>query len=186
MRNVLLVTRNFAPTSHVSVERATKLAKYLPEFGWRPTVLTGTRSVAGLPSDPQLLEQVAGVEIIRTRAPEFSMFYETRAKGGGGSPGQRGTRRRGKLHPKAWLVPDSQLLWYPFAVRAAMRRAGTARWDAVIATSFPRRRSSSRTGSRPGWGFRTCPISAIRGPTSPMPRAGRRRWPNSSAGSRRG
>ena len=52
MREVLLVTRNFAPASHVSVERAIKLAKYLPEFGWRPTVLTGTRANPGLPEDP--------------------------------------------------------------------------------------------------------------------------------------
>lgn len=136
MRSVLLVTRNFAPTSHVSVERATKLAKYLPQFGWRPTVLTGSPATVGLPEDPELLHQVAGVEVIRARAPEFSMFY-SHAKADGAPLAQRGTPRRGILHPKAWLVPDSQLLWYPFAVRAAMRRARTARWDAVVATSFP-------------------------------------------------
>ena len=118
MGNVLLVTRNFAPTSHVSVERATKLAKYLPEFGWRPTVLTGARATVGLPEDPELLDQVPGVEVIRARAPEFSLFYGGLARGPGGKPTGRGAPRRGALHPKSWLVPDSQLLWYPFAVRA--------------------------------------------------------------------
>jgi glycosyltransferase involved in cell wall biosynthesis len=34
-------------------------------------------------------------------------------------------------------VPDSQVLWYPFAVRASLRAAPAARWDAVVATSFP-------------------------------------------------
>jgi glycosyltransferase involved in cell wall biosynthesis len=136
MRHVLLVTRNFAPTSHVSVERATKLAKYLPDFGWCPTVLTGARATVGLPQDPQLLDQVAGIEVIRARAPEFSMFY-SHSKGDGAQLALRRTQRRGILHPKAWLIPDSQLLWYPFAVRAAMRRAGTTRWDAVVATSLP-------------------------------------------------
>lgn len=136
MRNVLLVTRNFAPTSHVSVERATKLAKYLPEFGWCPTVLTGAKPTVGLPEDPELLDQVAGVEVIRARAPEFSMFY-SHARGKRTTQAQRGTPRRGILHPKAWLVPDSQVLWYPFAVRAATRRVRTIRWDAVMATSFP-------------------------------------------------
>jgi glycosyltransferase involved in cell wall biosynthesis len=29
------------------------------------------------------------------------------------------------------------VLWYPFAVRAALRAAPTAEWDAVVATSFP-------------------------------------------------
>jgi len=136
MRDFLLITRNFAPTNHVSVERATKLAKYLPEFGWRPTVLTGARATAGLPEDPELLDQVAGVEVVRAQAPEFSMFY-SHAKGDGATRARRGTPKRGILHPKAWLVPDSQFLWYPFAVRAAMRRARDARWCAVVATSYP-------------------------------------------------
>ncbi|HET8834960.1 MAG TPA: glycosyltransferase [Gemmatimonadales bacterium] len=138
MRNVLLVARNFAPTSHVSVERAIKLAKYLPEFGWRPTVLTGDPPTAGLPSDPQLLEQVRGIDILKARAPEFSLFYRRpdagRAKG---RSGLRSAPQRGPWHPKAWLVPDSQLLWYPFAVRASLGAAPAARWDAVVATSFP-------------------------------------------------
>lgn len=68
-RNVLLIARNFAPVSHVSAERAIKLAKYLPRFGWRPTVLTGARPTAGLAEDPALLDQVSSVPVIRTRAP---------------------------------------------------------------------------------------------------------------------
>ncbi|MBA2458058.1 MAG: glycosyltransferase [Gemmatimonadales bacterium] len=137
MRNVLIVARNFAPASHVSVERATKLAKYLPQFGWRPTVLTGQKATVGLAEDPDLLAQVAGIEIIRTRAPEFSMFYGGLGKGSRSPLKRRGVPRRGVLHPKAWLVPDSQVLWYPFAVRAAMRRARSERWHAVVAMSFP-------------------------------------------------
>jgi hypothetical protein len=136
VRRLLLVTRNFAPTSHVSVERAIKLVKYLPEFGWRPTVLTSRTAGAGLPSDARLLEQVGDVEIVRSRAPEFSLFY-ARPERRNDAAGQRGNSRRGKLHPKAWLVPDSQLLWYPFAVRAAMQRARQERWDVVLATTFP-------------------------------------------------
>ena len=142
MRDVLIVTRNFPPASHVSVERAMKLAKYLPEFGWRPTVLTGARATVGLPEDPGLAAQVAGIEVIRARAPEFSLFYGGRATRGGAKAGEppvarHGAPRRGKLHPKAWLVPDSQVLWYPFAVRAALRRARAGRWDVIVATSFP-------------------------------------------------
>ena len=142
MPDVLIVTRNFPPASHVSVERAMKLAKYLPEFGWRPTVLTGARASVGLPEDPELAAQVADIEVIRSRAPEFSLFYGGRTTHGGAKAGERpatrhGAPRRGKLHPKAWLVPDSQVLWYPFAVRAALRRARAGRWDVIVATSFP-------------------------------------------------
>ena len=136
MPNVLLIARNFAPVSHVSAERATKLAKYLPRFGWHPTVLTGARPTAGLAENPALLDQVAAVEIIRTRAPEFSAFYASRSRGKGESS-YRGAPKRGIWHPKSWLVPDSQVLWYPFAVAAALRAAREHRWEAVVATSFP-------------------------------------------------
>jgi hypothetical protein len=136
MRKVLLISRSFPPTSHVSVERAAKLAKYLPEFGWRPTVLTGRRGPAGLPEDPGLLDQLAGIDVIRTRAPEFSLFYRSGRRREGSGP-VRSAPRRGAWHPKAWLVPDSQLLWFPFAVRAALRKARIAGWDAVVATTFP-------------------------------------------------
>jgi hypothetical protein len=142
MPDVLIVTRNFPPASHVSAERAMKLAKYLPEFGWRPTVLTGARATVGLPEDPGLAAQVAGIEVIRSRAPEFSLFYGGRATHGGARAGEipvarHGAARRGKLHPKAWLVPDSQVLWYPFAVRAGLRGTHAGRWDVIVATSFP-------------------------------------------------
>jgi glycosyltransferase involved in cell wall biosynthesis len=142
MPEVLIVTHNFPPASHVSVERAMKLAKYLPEFGWRPTVLTGARATVGLPEDSGLAAQVAGIEVIRSRAPEFSLFYGGRATRGGATAGEppvarHGAPRRGKLHPKAWLIPDSQVLWYPFAVRAALGRAHAGRWDVIVATSFP-------------------------------------------------
>ena len=140
MPDVLIITRNFPPASHVSVERAMKLAKYLPEFGWHPTVLTGARATVGLPEDPALAAQVAGIEVVRSRAPEFSLLYGRGPARVGGKAGQMarpGAPRRGKLHPKAWLVPDSQILWYPFAVRAGLRRARAGRWDVIVATSFP-------------------------------------------------
>ena len=142
MPDVLLVTRNFPPASHVSVERAMKLAKYLPEFGWRPTVLTGERATDGLPEDPDLATQVTGIEVIRARAPEFSLFYGgasggRRVAGAAQAAARQSGQQRGKFHPKAWLVPDSQVLWYPFAVRAGLRRARAGQWDAIVATSFP-------------------------------------------------
>jgi glycosyltransferase involved in cell wall biosynthesis len=138
MRSVLLVTRNFAPTSHVSVERAIKLVKYLPEFGWRPTVLTGATPTDGLPSDPHLVAQVSGIDIIRARAPEFSLFYRSRrVRRSGAAPAIRSAPKRGKLHPKAWLVPDSQVMWWPFAVRAALEHRAAPGWDAVVGMCSP-------------------------------------------------
>ena len=137
MPDVLIIARNFAPVSHVSAERATKLAKYLPRFGWRPTVLTGAHPTSGLAEDPTLLDQVSSVTRIRTRAPEFSRFYASRSGGKKEESSYRGAPKRGIWHPKSWLVPDSQILWYPFAVAAALRSSRKTRWDAIVATTFP-------------------------------------------------
>lgn len=40
MKKVLIITTHFAPDRHVGAKRPTKFAKYLPEFGWQPVVLT--------------------------------------------------------------------------------------------------------------------------------------------------
>jgi glycosyltransferase involved in cell wall biosynthesis len=183
MRNVLLVTRNFAPTSHVSVERAIKLARYLPDFGWRPTVLAGDPPSAGLPSDPQLLEQVSGIEVLKARAPELSLFYRrTRPSGAAGRSALRSAPRRGPWHPKAWAVPDSQLLWYPFAVRAALRAARSADWDAVVATAFPPtalligRTVAARLGIPYVADFRDAWTGYHHAPRRPAPLARYERW----------
>jgi glycosyltransferase involved in cell wall biosynthesis len=40
MKTLLLVSYNFPPVGGKAVQRASKLAKYLPQFGWRPVVFT--------------------------------------------------------------------------------------------------------------------------------------------------
>lgn len=40
MKKVLIITTHFAPDRHVGAKRPTKFAKFLPEFGWQPVILT--------------------------------------------------------------------------------------------------------------------------------------------------
>ncbi|OGW48169.1 MAG: hypothetical protein A2Y66_02370 [Nitrospirae bacterium RBG_13_41_22] len=40
MKKVLIITTHFAPDRHVGAKRSTKFAKFLPECGWQPVVLT--------------------------------------------------------------------------------------------------------------------------------------------------
>ena len=42
MRNVLSIAYRFPPCGGSGVQRPAKFAKYLPEFGYQPLVLTGT------------------------------------------------------------------------------------------------------------------------------------------------
>jgi len=143
MKKILLVSRNFPPTGGVGVERVTKYAKYLPQFGWQPTVLTATRGLAGMHDDAYLTKDINDVEVIRCFAPDlFSMYDWCRSRFRSDRHSEAGFVRRsyvkrGPWHPKSWLVPDSQILWYPLAVRRVMRASRQQRWDVVYGTSAP-------------------------------------------------
>ena len=52
-RRVLMIAHAFPPTGGPGVQRPAKFAKYLPQFGWLPTVWTADQ-VDGLPRDPTL------------------------------------------------------------------------------------------------------------------------------------
>ena len=74
LRNVLMLTYDFAPcrTPGAAV-RTVKFVRYLPEFGWRPTVLCrADRPDAGVPSD--------GVVAVPTPFPE-RLSYQAAAWG---------------------------------------------------------------------------------------------------------
>ena len=40
MKNILVVTYYWPPSGGPGVQRVLKFCKYLPEFGWRPIILT--------------------------------------------------------------------------------------------------------------------------------------------------
>jgi glycosyltransferase involved in cell wall biosynthesis len=81
-RSVLIVTPFFAPQNHAAVFRTYKLAKYLPQFGWKPVVLTVDTQYE-FNEDPALLEGLPGeVEIVRTRYVEPTLRGVRMALGG--------------------------------------------------------------------------------------------------------
>ena len=81
-RSVLIVTPFFAPQNHGAVFRAYKLAKYLPQFGWKPIVLTVDTQYE-FNEDPTLLADLPSeVEIVRTRYVEPTLRGVRMALGG--------------------------------------------------------------------------------------------------------
>src|SRR5271155_712943 len=81
-RSVLIVTPFFAPQNHAAVFRAYKLAKYLPQFGWKPIVLTVDTQYE-FNEDPSLLADLPKeVEIVRTRYVEPTLRGVRMALGG--------------------------------------------------------------------------------------------------------
>ncbi len=137
MRRVLLVSYDFPPAAGSGAYRAAKFAKYLPEHGWQPVVLT-TRHGRWGPVDPTLLAGLEGVEIHRTRvADPYRLLAATRRALRSPTTADTGRLHGGNLgrwHPAAWLVPDAKLAWIPFAVAWGLTRRPGRRCDIVLST----------------------------------------------------
>jgi glycosyltransferase involved in cell wall biosynthesis len=98
--------------------RAAKFARYLPEFGWRVTVLTIETS-AYAQQDVSLLQGIPdSVRIVRTRYRKLQSMFSYKGK-----------------YPALAVIPDAWLGWYPYAVRAGRRICKESRIDAVFSTS---------------------------------------------------
>lgn len=73
MRRVLFIAYYFPPVGGGGVQRAVKMVRYLPEFGYEPVVLTGAGETADrwAPRDASLADELgAEVEVHRVQGPE--------------------------------------------------------------------------------------------------------------------
>lgn len=57
LHRVLMIAAAFPPTGGPGIQRTTKFARYLPRFGWLPTVWT-IKTIDSLPQDPTLLAEI--------------------------------------------------------------------------------------------------------------------------------
>ena len=65
-RNILVIAYYFPPMGMSGVQRTLKFVKYLPQFGWKPIVLTVTPT-GYFAQDESLLDELNGkdIEIVR-------------------------------------------------------------------------------------------------------------------------
>ncbi len=140
-KKVLLIVYQFPPVGGAGVQRAVKFVKYLPQFGWRPTVLT----VAN-PSVPVLDRSLEadippGTEVRRARTlePGYAMKAAISAGGGNGSSGgmKRAIKGAARRLVNLVLQPDPQVLWVPGAVREGRRILGESPHAAIMVTGPP-------------------------------------------------
>jgi glycosyltransferase involved in cell wall biosynthesis len=133
----LLLTYVFPPTGGVGSERVRKLAKYLPEHGVEPIVLTAKNPSVPLTDHSIERDVRPGLEILRARTlePSYALkraAWETssslRASGANGARAVNGTnganghaapslvaRAKGALAllGRRAMIPDPQILWLP-------------------------------------------------------------------------
>lgn len=134
-RRVLIVAYYFPPMGLSGVQRVSKFAKYLPEFGWHPTVLT-VEPGGYFAFDPSLSDDLAGrpVDVVRTAS-----FDPTRLFGGGRTVSlpREGVRSTLSVLSQFVFVPDNKIGWYPAAVREGRRLLDQQPFDAILSSAPP-------------------------------------------------
>jgi len=112
-------------------QRLAKWCKYLKRLGASPTVIT-VKPIAYYARDESLLSDVAGIRIIRTESldPGRVLFHLQKQSA---SPTQAKRRRW-----MSWLfVPDSRILWLPFALWRAALLLRREKHEAAITSGPP-------------------------------------------------
>ena len=117
MKRLLLIAYYFPPDGGPGSQRPAKFARYLPEFGWRPTIVTREEGHSRGRWDP----------------PDPSMLHDLR-------PGlDRISVAGGEIQGRfaRWLAVDRMQGWADVAGDAICGRFGAGEWDAALVTMSP-------------------------------------------------
>ncbi|PIO47078.1 MAG: glycosyl transferase family 1 [[Chlorobium] sp. 445] len=120
LRKVLMLAYYFPPMGLSGVQRTAKFVKYLPEFGWKPIVLT-INPTAYFAYDDSLLAELShpAIEIVRTDTKDIT-------KAASAATGKRQfkmpseqTRRFLSALSQLVFIPDNKIGWKKFAIEKA-------------------------------------------------------------------
>jgi len=137
MRRLLVVSYYSPPLGLSGVMRVTKLCKFLPEFGWRPLLLT-VKPVAYYAYDPELVLDLRETRVFRTESIDANrLFNLLRPRRRRQQPAlSRGAGRLPRLLNYVAL-PDAKVGWLPFASVAGRHAIDRERPAAILASAPP-------------------------------------------------
>jgi len=146
-RRVLMIACAFPPTGGPGVQRSAKFAKYLPRFGWLPTVWTADH-IEGLPRDRSLLEDLPDAVDVRTcgaggalRAARHVVRGFVERSDGSGAAGivsRFASAIDWRMGAKiAAALPDDHVGWAHRSLRPLLRLIRGAGFDAIFSTFSP-------------------------------------------------
>jgi hypothetical protein len=145
VKRVLVIAYQYPPVGGAGVQRTTKFVKYLPSWGWQPSVLTVSN-----PSVPVLDKSLGddlSADVVIRRARTFEPGYALKSKvSAGGAVNAAASDRKSRLAPlkgaarrlvSLALQPDPQVLWVPAAIREGKRLLREIPHDAIYVTAPP-------------------------------------------------
>jgi glycosyltransferase involved in cell wall biosynthesis len=148
-QKVLVVSRSFPPQSSIAALRAGKFAKYLPQFGWDPIVLT-INEVEGQPPTTPL--EIDESRVVRTHflQLDYVVPYEIAPDGPGhkkvpphSSTVKRVTHSLKQAARFVYSVLAGQVLsfdgigWYPYAVKRGIQLLNEVKVKVIFSSSPP-------------------------------------------------
>lgn len=135
LRNVLVIAYYFPPMGLSGVQRTLKFVKYLPQFGWQPTVLTVTPT-GYFAQDYTLLEEINPLHIDIVRVGSLDPNRLFRKKGVVKMPSEMWRKILTYLSD-VFFVPDNKIGWKHKAVKAASELFTQKKFDIIFATAPP-------------------------------------------------
>lgn len=135
IHRVLMIAYYFPPLGLSGVQRTLKFAKYLPDFGWHPTVLT-VEDRGYFAKDPSLLVELEGRPVSIHRTPSFDPLHVMRRRDVLRMPSAGTLSLLGKLS-QCVFIPDNKIGWKRRAVREGLRIIAEQDIHAIFATAPP-------------------------------------------------
>jgi glycosyltransferase involved in cell wall biosynthesis len=120
MKKVLLIAYHFPPLGGGGVFRTVKFAKYLPQFGYRPYVLTVKNSMYDTKDLTLKGELPSAAEVHRTLSFEHRVLRAPRLL---------------KINLKWFYMPDENIGWLPFGIFTGVNLVKKENIDVIYATS---------------------------------------------------
>ncbi|HAX47674.1 MAG TPA: hypothetical protein PK605_14870 [Ignavibacteria bacterium] len=147
MKKVLIISYYFPPSGGPGVQRVLKFVKYLPEFGWKPIVLTVKDGDFPARDESLLKEVPVDVDVHRTDIFEpYDLYRKLTGKSkttavdvnniDGGSK-SRLSDKLAEFIRATFFIPDARIGWKKHAVREGKNVIDAERPDIIFSSSPP-------------------------------------------------
>ena len=133
--SVLVIAYYFPPMGLSGVQRTLKFVKYLPHFGWQPTVLTVTPT-GYFAQDYTLLDEIHAVHVDVRRVGSLDPNRLFRKRGVVKMPSER-WRKVLTFLSDSLFIPDNKIGWKSKAFKAACGLFEKKNFNAIFATAPP-------------------------------------------------
>jgi len=147
MRKVLFITYFWPPSGKASLHWPLKVIKFLPEFGWQPSVLTVDEDTFSQKDESLLAEIDPELDVIKTKSFEpFNIYRKFTRKGKNDQlvASETISKDNPSLTHKIsiWLrmnlfIPDARIGWFFSAVPAANKILKKEKFDAIVSIGPP-------------------------------------------------